>query len=58
MTEPRSFGVILIVVSLPLVIFGGWRLVEPIGIPLQARAQYREFGGRWSAARREAKRKS
>jgi hypothetical protein len=31
MTEPRSFGVILIVVSLPLVIFGGWRLVEPIG---------------------------
>jgi hypothetical protein len=29
--ELRSFKVILIVLALPLVIFGGWRLLDPIG---------------------------
>ncbi len=31
MKESRSFKVILIVLALPLLIFGGWRLVDPIG---------------------------
>jgi hypothetical protein len=31
MEESRGFKVILIVLALTLVIFGGWRLVDPIG---------------------------
>ena len=31
MTESKSFKAILIVLSLTLVIFGGWRLLDPIG---------------------------
>jgi hypothetical protein len=31
MKESRGFNVILIVLALPLVFFGGWRLVNPIG---------------------------
>ncbi len=31
MTESKMLKAILIVLSLPLVIFGGWRLVDPIG---------------------------
>lgn len=31
MEESRGFQVILIVLALSLVIFGGWRLVDPIG---------------------------
>ena len=31
MRESRAFKVILIVLALPLVIFGGWRLLNPVG---------------------------